>query len=89
MPKGHQKYGLSGGMIAIVVLSAFVAVVLCSAIAWFFLSKYKSRACQAEAVPQPLQQSHAKPSGKTDSYSQVQLVLSVLTEFFNWLDYLS
>ncbi|KAJ4708648.1 Protein kinase [Melia azedarach] len=67
VPKGHQKYGLSGGMIAIVVLSAFVAVVLCSAIAWFFLSKYKSHACQAEAVPQPLQQSHAKPSGAAGS----------------------
>ncbi|ESR64718.1 hypothetical protein CICLE_v10007309mg [Citrus x clementina] len=42
VPKRRQKYGLSGGMIAIVVLSAFVAVVLCSAVAWVLLFKYKT-----------------------------------------------
>ncbi|GAY56132.1 hypothetical protein CUMW_169500 [Citrus unshiu] len=63
VPKRRQKYGLSGGMIAIVVLSAFVAVVLCSAAAWVLLFKYKSHACQAEEVPQSLQTSHVKPSG--------------------------
>lgn len=72
MPKRRQKYGLSGGMVAIVVLSAFVAVVLCSVVAWVLLFKYKSRACQAEAVPQSLQPSHVKPSGSNNLYSQVQ-----------------
>ncbi|KAL9443775.1 hypothetical protein AB3S75_017036 [Citrus x aurantiifolia] len=67
VPKRRQKYGLSGGMIAIVVLSAFVAVVLCSAAAWVLLFKYKSHACQAEEVPQSLQTSHVKPSGAAGS----------------------
>lgn len=79
VPKRRQKYGLSGGMIAIVVLSAFVAVILCSAAAWVLLFKYKSHACQAEEVPQSLQTSHVKPSGSYYFYSRVQFFQLVLT----------
>ncbi|KAJ0031603.1 hypothetical protein Pint_13394 [Pistacia integerrima] len=62
VPKRQKKHGLSGGTIAIVVLSAFVAVVLCSAVAWVLLSKYRGRDSQRVVAPQTLQSSHAKAS---------------------------
>ncbi|XP_031261069.1 receptor-like serine/threonine-protein kinase ALE2 isoform X2 [Pistacia vera] len=67
VPKRQKKHGLSGGTIAIVVLSAFVAVVLCSAVAWVLLSKYRGRDSQRVVAPQTLQSSHAKASGATGS----------------------
>ncbi|KAJ0090079.1 hypothetical protein Patl1_13475 [Pistacia atlantica] len=62
VPKRQKKHGLSGGTIAIVVLSAFVAVVLCSAVAWVLFSKYRGRDSQRVVAPQTLQSSHAKAS---------------------------
>ncbi|XP_044464223.1 receptor-like serine/threonine-protein kinase ALE2 isoform X2 [Mangifera indica] len=67
VPKRQKKHGLSGGTIAIVVLSAFVAIVLCSAVAWLLLFKYRNYVSQRVAAPQTLQASHAKGSGAAGS----------------------
>ncbi|XVE97984.1 hypothetical protein REPUB_Repub03eG0066100 [Reevesia pubescens] len=63
----RHKYGLSGGVIAIIVLSMLVAVVLCSAIAWVLLFKHRDHASQQAATPQHLPTSLAKPSGSIGS----------------------
>lgn len=68
VPKRRQSYRLNRGTVAIIVLSAFVAVVLCSAVAWVLLFKYRGCVYQSEPAPGPLQQSHAKPSGNASFY---------------------
>ncbi|KAL5835763.1 hypothetical protein ACOSQ3_015313 [Xanthoceras sorbifolium] len=67
VPKRQQSYGLNRGIIVIIVLSAFVAVLLCSAIAWVLLFKYRGRVCRSTPALGPLQQSNAKPSGAARS----------------------
>ncbi|KAK0572729.1 hypothetical protein LWI29_036272 [Acer saccharum] len=67
VPKRRQSNGINPGIVVIIVLSAFVAVVLCSAIAWVLLFKYRGCVSQSAPVPGPLQQSHAKPSGAAGS----------------------
>ncbi|KAK3210495.1 hypothetical protein Dsin_015201 [Dipteronia sinensis] len=67
VPKRGKSNGINPGIVVIIVLSAFVAVVVCSAIAWVLLFKYRGRDSQSAPVPGPLQQSHAKPSGATGS----------------------
>ncbi|KAI9192028.1 hypothetical protein LWI28_017146 [Acer negundo] len=67
VPKRRKSNGINPGIVVIIVLSAFVAVVLCSAIAWVLLFKYRGRVSQSAPVPGPLQQSHAKPSGAAGS----------------------
>ncbi|KAK2645377.1 hypothetical protein Ddye_020572 [Dipteronia dyeriana] len=67
VPKRRQSNGINPGVVVIIVLSAFVAVVLCSAIVWVLLFKYRGRVSQSAPVPGPLQQSHAKPSGAAGS----------------------
>ncbi|EOY30455.1 Serine/threonine-protein kinase PBS1 isoform 8 [Theobroma cacao] len=57
----------SGGVIAIIVLSALVAMVLCSAIAWVLLFRRTNHASQQAATTQPPQTSLAKPSGSAGS----------------------
>lgn len=63
VPKRKHKNGLSGGIIAIIVLSALLAVVLCSAASWIFLFKRRDQVCQPGPVPQVLLPSLSKPSG--------------------------
>ncbi|KAL4652543.1 hypothetical protein ACB092_01G241000 [Castanea dentata] len=66
LQKGRHNNGLSGGIIAIIALSAFVGVVLCSAAAWVVLFKHRNNACgtvpTAHTLP-PL----TKPSGLAGS----------------------
>ncbi|WRX33249.1 Serine-threonine/tyrosine-protein kinase [Theobroma cacao] len=63
----RHKNVLSGGVIAIIVLSALVAMVLCSAIAWVLLFRRTNHASQQAATTQPPQTSLAKPSGSAGS----------------------
>ncbi|KAM1178677.1 hypothetical protein ACFX13_018276 [Malus domestica] len=65
--KRKNKNGLSGGVIAIIALSTFVAVALCSAAAWVFLFKSRDRASQPAATPRALLPSSEKPSGTAGS----------------------
>lgn len=78
VPKRQKKHGLGGGTIAIVVLSAFVAIVLCSAVAWLLLFKYRNYVSQRVAAPQTLQASHAKGSGNTNFYKTKPYLFSQL-----------
>jgi hypothetical protein len=62
----HKRWhndGLGGGIIAIIVISAFVAVVLCSAAALVFLFKHRKLVCDPVPTPRALPPSHNKPSG--------------------------
>ncbi|GMI89425.1 hypothetical protein like AT5G56890 [Hibiscus trionum] len=63
----QQKNVLSGGVIAIIVLSILVVVVLCSAFAWVLLFKHRDQASQRATTPQHPLTSHAKPSGSAGS----------------------
>ncbi|CAN6587752.1 unnamed protein product [Malus baccata var. baccata] len=65
--KRKNKNGLSGGVIAIIALSTFVAVALCSAAAWVFLFKSRDRTSQPAATPRALLPSSEKPSGTAGS----------------------
>ncbi|XP_009352656.2 receptor-like serine/threonine-protein kinase ALE2 [Pyrus x bretschneideri] len=67
MDKRKNKNGLSGGVIAIIALSSFVAVALCSAAAWVFLFKPRDCASQPAATPRALLPSSEKPSGTAGS----------------------
>ena len=61
----HRKHknGLGDGVVAIIALSGFVALVLFSAIAWAFLFRHRDCASQPDIVLQPLPPSVVKPSG--------------------------
>ncbi|KAL1089319.1 hypothetical protein V6Z11_D07G012800 [Gossypium hirsutum] len=63
----RRKHALSGGVIAIIVMSVLVVVVLCSAVAWVLLFKHGDQASQRGTSPQHPQTSHAKPSGSAGS----------------------
>ncbi|KAK8697015.1 hypothetical protein V6N13_113179 [Hibiscus sabdariffa] len=63
----RQKNVLSGGVIAIIVLSVLVVVVLCSAFAWVLLFKHRDQASQRATTPQHPLTPHAKPSGSAGS----------------------
>ncbi|KAK8654712.1 hypothetical protein V6N13_107315 [Hibiscus sabdariffa] len=63
----QQKNVLSGGVIAIIVLSGLVVVVLCSAFAWVLLFKRRDEASQRATTPQHPLTPHAKPSGSAGS----------------------
>ncbi|XP_058001966.1 receptor-like serine/threonine-protein kinase ALE2 isoform X2 [Hevea brasiliensis] len=65
--KRQQNDGLGGGIIAIIALSASVALVLCSAVVWFLLVRHRGRTSQPTPTPHPLPPSIAKPSGTTAS----------------------
>lgn len=62
-----HKNGLSGGIIAIIVLSASVALVLCSAFAWVLFYKRRDNRSQQTSTPRSLLPSLAKPSGSAGS----------------------
>ncbi|KAJ6746423.1 PROTEIN KINASE SUPERFAMILY PROTEIN [Salix koriyanagi] len=61
----HRKHknGLGDGVVAIIALSGFVAVVLFSAIAWALLFRHRDCASQSDIVLLPLPPSVVKPSG--------------------------
>ncbi|GMI94885.1 hypothetical protein HRI_003157700 [Hibiscus trionum] len=63
----RQKNVLSGGVIAIIVMSVLVVAVLCSAFAWVLLFKHRDQGSQRATSPQHLLTSHAKPSGSAGS----------------------
>ncbi|XP_021807069.1 nascent polypeptide-associated complex subunit alpha, muscle-specific form-like isoform X6 [Prunus avium] len=68
--KKRNKNGLSGGIIAIIALSTFAAVALCSAAAWVFLFKHGDCASEPTPTPQALLPSVGKPSGTAGSMSR-------------------
>lgn len=59
----QHKDGLGGGIIAVIVLSAFVAVVLCSAAALVLLFKYRKHVSDLASTPRALPSSLKEPSG--------------------------
>ena len=61
----QHKGGLSWGIITIIALSAFVAIVLCSAAAWVLLLKFRDHADQPAPTPRVLPPSLPKPTGNT------------------------
>ncbi|KAF2318140.1 hypothetical protein GH714_001072 [Hevea brasiliensis] len=65
--KRQQKDGLGAGIIAIIALSASVALVLCSAVAWVLLVRHRGRTSRPTTTLHPLPPSIAKPSGTTAS----------------------
>ncbi|KAG8636126.1 hypothetical protein MANES_16G101700v8 [Manihot esculenta] len=65
--KRQQKDGLGGGIIAIIALSASVALVLCSAVAWLLVVRHRGRTSLPIPTLHPLPTSIAKPSGTTAS----------------------
>ncbi|CAI0627975.1 unnamed protein product [Linum tenue] len=66
--KRRQKNGLNGAVIAIIALSASIVVILCSAVAWIFISRKRGHQGRepSPALP-PMPASVAKPSGTTVS----------------------
>lgn len=60
----QHKGGLSGGIIVIITLSVFIAVVLCSAAAWVLL-KCKDYSCHLASTPQIFPHSLTNASGNT------------------------
>ncbi|KAF7837891.1 receptor-like serine/threonine-protein kinase ALE2 isoform X5 [Senna tora] len=71
IPKRHHKRGLSSGVIAIISLSAFVAVVLCSAAAWVLLFKHRDHVSQTASTPRVLPPSLSKTPGTAGSLTGV------------------
>ncbi|PON48720.1 Tyrosine-protein kinase [Trema orientale] len=63
VPKRKHKDRLSGGVIAIIVISALLAVILCSAAAWVFIFKHRDQVSQPGPAPQVLLPTLFKPSG--------------------------
>ncbi|KAI5664706.1 hypothetical protein M9H77_24029 [Catharanthus roseus] len=59
----HQRGGPNGGVIAIIVLSASVAVILCCAVAWVLFFKHRDSICQQDSNPPATVPSLAKSSG--------------------------
>ncbi|XP_048133261.1 receptor-like serine/threonine-protein kinase ALE2 isoform X2 [Rhodamnia argentea] len=58
--RGQHNHGLSGGAVAIIVLSALVAVVLCSVAGWIWIMKHRDRVFRPAPTPQALLPSVAK-----------------------------
>ncbi|KAF4398649.1 hypothetical protein G4B88_013738 [Cannabis sativa] len=63
LPKRQHKKVLSGGIIAIIVLSAFLILVSCSVAAWIFLFKHRDKGSELGPAPRVLLPSLSKPSG--------------------------
>ncbi|KAL6984657.1 hypothetical protein U1Q18_018035 [Sarracenia purpurea var. burkii] len=57
----HHKNGLNGSVVAVIILSASIAVILCCAVVWVFL--FKRRNCPQEWPPPANLPSLSKPSG--------------------------
>lgn len=67
LPRRQHKRGLSAGLLAIIVLSAIVAAVLCTAVVWILLIKHRKHTSQREPTPEALIPSGAKSSGNPKS----------------------
>ncbi|KAK4265659.1 hypothetical protein QN277_026682 [Acacia crassicarpa] len=67
IPKRPHKNPLSGSVIAIISLSAFVAVLLCSAAAWVLLFKHRDHVSQTTSTPRTLPPSLSKTPGTAGS----------------------
>ncbi|XP_028751616.1 receptor-like serine/threonine-protein kinase ALE2 [Neltuma alba] len=67
IPKRQHRNRLSGGVIAIISLSAFVAVLLCSAAAWVLLFKRRDHVSQTASTPRTLPPSLSKTPGTVGS----------------------
>lgn len=59
----RKKDGHGGGMVAVIVLSAFTASVICIAVIWLLLLKCKTSLSQSKKVPPAAVPSPSKPSG--------------------------
>ncbi|GFP93201.1 receptor-like serine/threonine-protein kinase ale2 [Phtheirospermum japonicum] len=59
----HQKQGLSGSIVATIILSCFAAVFLLCAVAWVFVFRYRHRVFQPDPTPPTTIPSLAKSSG--------------------------
>ncbi|KAF5743055.1 Serine/threonine-protein kinase PBS1 isoform 1 [Tripterygium wilfordii] len=64
---GQHKDDLSGGIVAVIVLSVLVAVVLCGAVAWVLLFKHRDSASQPASIQQSFPATVLKPSRATGS----------------------
>lgn len=63
--RGQQhKSGPSRSVIAVIVLSASVAVILCCAVAWVLLFRHRDHGYQLEPTPPTTLPSLAKSSGE-------------------------
>ena len=67
----QRKNGLSGSVVAIIVLSASLAVILCCVVAWVLL--FKHRDCQQEPASLAPVPSLSKPSGMKTNLSLYRL----------------
>lgn len=63
--KGQHKEGLKGSVIAVIVLSALVAMILFCAIAWMMFFRHRYRDFQLQHNPPTKLPSLAKSSGNT------------------------
>ncbi|WOH08941.1 hypothetical protein DCAR_0728392 [Daucus carota subsp. sativus] len=61
--RGQHKKGLKGSVIAVIVLSALIAMVLICAIAWIMFFRHRDHDYQVQENPQTKQLSLAKSSG--------------------------
>nr|XP_016490731.1 PREDICTED: receptor-like serine/threonine-protein kinase ALE2 isoform X3 [Nicotiana tabacum] len=59
----RHKSGPNRSVIAVIVLSASVAVILCCAVAWVLLFRHRDRGCQSDPTPPTTLPSLAKSSG--------------------------
>lgn len=59
----QNKHGLSGSILATIILSGFVAVILLCAVAWIFLFRKRHCAFQPDPTPPTTIRSLAKSSG--------------------------
>ncbi|KAJ8756057.1 hypothetical protein K2173_024604 [Erythroxylum novogranatense] len=58
-----KKNGLSKSIMAVIIASTFTVLVICIAIVWLFISRYRTYSCQPQQVQPPVVSSPAKPSG--------------------------
>nr|XP_009605332.1 receptor-like serine/threonine-protein kinase ALE2 [Nicotiana tomentosiformis] len=58
-----HKSGPNRSVIAVIVLSASIAVILCCAATWVFLFRHRDRGCQSDPTPRTTLPSLAKSSG--------------------------
>lgn len=63
MTRKNHRDGPNRSVVAVIVLSASAAVILCCAVAWVLLFKHRDRACQLEPTPPTTMPSLAKSPG--------------------------
>ncbi|KAF8011588.1 hypothetical protein BT93_J2007 [Corymbia citriodora subsp. variegata] len=78
VPK-RKRDGPSRSAVAVLVLSSFMVLIVCTVITWILLRKCEARHHQSKKSPQPL--SPAKPSGPAKPVMQRSVSNSALTSF--------